>query len=126
MSDLKQYFENTKGFGILSTSSSSGAVNAAVYSRPHVMEDGTLAVVMNDKLSHANVLENPKAHFLFREKDAPGYKGKRISMTMIREEEDTELLFELCRRCEVSEEEPTKRRFLVFFSVDKELPLIGS
>lgn len=125
MSSLKEYFESKKGFGVLSTAGSDGSVNAAVYSRPHVMEDGSLAVVMNDRLSHKNVLETKKAHFLFRENTA-GYKGKRISMTMIREEEDTELLYELCRRCEIDEEGPTKRRFLVFFSVDKELPLIGS
>lgn len=125
MSELREYFDSTKGFGVLSTADTNGEVNAAVYSRPHVMDDGSLAVVMNDRLSHSNVVATQKAHFLFRE-NTSGYKGKRLSLTMLREEEDTELLFELCRRCKIDEEQPTKRRFLVFFRVDKELPLIGS
>jgi len=125
MSRLQEYFDNTKGFGVLSTADENGATNAAVYSRPHVMDDGTVAVVMNDRLSHRNVLATGKAHFLFRE-DTTGYKGKRLALTMVREEEDTDLLFDLCRRCKIDEEQPTKRRFLVFFNVDKELPLIGS
>jgi hypothetical protein len=123
---LKDYFENTKGLGVLSTAGASGEVNAAVYSRPHVMEDGSLAVIMNQRLSHKNVQENPKAHYLFRE-EGPGYKGKRLTLTMLRQEQDTELLQELCRRCypeELSGE--SKTRFLVFFRVDRELPLIGS
>lgn len=125
MSELKAYFENTKGFGVLSTADADGAVNAAVYSRPHVKDDGSIAVVMNDRLSHKNVLATKKAHFLFRE-NTTGYKGKRLSLSMLREEEDTDLLHELCRRCKIDEEQPTKRRFLVFFNVDKDVPLIGS
>lgn len=123
---MKKYFENTKGVGILSTSDLSGAVNAAVYSRPHVMDDGSLSLIMNSKLSHKNILENPKAHYLFMEEGA-GYKGKRLSLTMLREEENSELLHELCKRCYPSELEPEgKIRYLVFFRVDKELPLIGT
>ncbi len=125
MSDLKTYFNEKEGLGVLSTADSSGVVNAAIYSRPHVMDDGTLAVIMNDHLSHDNVLSNPKAHYLFREKDAPGYKGVRLALTQLREEENTELLYELCRRCDDREEETTKKRFLVFFRVDSQRPLIG-
>jgi hypothetical protein len=123
---MKNYFENTKGVGILSTSDISGAVNAAVYSRPHVMDDGTISLIMNKKLTHKNILENPKAHYLFME-EGPGYKGKRLSLTMLSEEENSDLLFELCRRCYPSELEPEgKTRYLVNFRVDKELPLIGT
>ena len=49
---LKEYFETNKGLGILSTADSQGKVDAAVYSRPHFMEDGTIALVMRDRLSH--------------------------------------------------------------------------
>ena len=31
--DLKEYFENTKGFGVLSTADKQGKVDAAVYSK---------------------------------------------------------------------------------------------
>jgi len=125
MMELKSYFEETKGFGVLSTSNAVGVVNAAIYSRPHVMEDGSLAIIMNDHQSHKNILENPKAHFLFME-SGPGYKGKRLSITMLREEEDTELLHDLCRRCHPKDLEQDKSpRFLVFFSVSSDRPLIG-
>ena len=124
--DLKTYFDETHGIGVLSTADASGAVNAAIYARPHVMEDGTLALIMNNKLSHKNVSENPKAHYLFIE-NGPGYKGKRLAITKLREEQDSELMYELCRRCYPKEMEPEgKIRFLVFFRIDKELPLIGS
>ncbi|MBU0987235.1 MAG: pyridoxamine 5'-phosphate oxidase family protein, partial [Proteobacteria bacterium] len=59
--ELKDYFENIKGLGILSTADRSGKVNAAVYSRPHFMEDGSLAFIMRDRLTHQNVLSNPHA-----------------------------------------------------------------
>ena len=46
MKDLQNYFESTKGFGVLATADSSGKVDAAVYSRPHFLEDGVLAFIM--------------------------------------------------------------------------------
>jgi hypothetical protein len=41
--NLKEYFENTKGVGVLSTADSSGKVNAAIYGRPHFVDDATVA-----------------------------------------------------------------------------------
>jgi hypothetical protein len=123
---LEAYFEANKGFGVLSTADKDGRVNAAVYSRPHVMEDGTVAFIMWDRLTHSNLQTNPHAMFLFRE-DAPGYKGKRLYLTKTREEEESELLHTL-RRKEPSpaEKEAKGSKFLVFFAVYKELPLIGA
>jgi len=121
--NLKDYFENTKGLGVLATADSGGKVDAAVYSRPHVMDDGTLALIMRDRLSHHNLQSNPHATYLFRE-ESPGYKGKRLFMTKLREEQDGNLLAELRRRQFVDETDETK--FLVFFKIDQELPLVGS
>lgn len=121
---LKAYFENTSGFGVLSTADSDGRVDSAVYSRPHFMEDGTLAFIMNDRLSHANLQSNPRAAYLFRE-GAQGYKGKRFFLTKIGEEKDSELLRQLKRRVYADEKESQGSRFLVFFRIDQELPLIG-
>ena len=59
--NLKTYFEETKGMGVLSTADGEGRVNAAVYARPHVMDDGSLAFVMRDRLSHNNLQSNPRA-----------------------------------------------------------------
>ena len=123
MMELKQYFEDTKGTGILATADADGKVDAAIYARPHFMEDGTLALIMRDRLTHHNLQSNPHATFLFIE-DGPGYKGKRLFMTKVREEKDSELLDSLRRRQYLDEKDEAK--FLVFFKLDKELPLVGS
>ena len=121
--NLKEYFENTKGLGVLATADGDGKVDAAVYARPHVMEDGTLAVIMRDRLTHHNLQSNPHATYLFKE-EGPGYKGKRLFITKVREEEDTEMLNSLRRRQYLDKRDEAK--FLVFFKLDKELPLIGA
>ena len=122
--DFKEYFENAKGLGVLSTADSNGRVNTAVYSRPHVMEDGTLAFIMRDRLTHANIQSNPHAAYMFRE-DSPGYKGKRLYLTRIREEEDADLIATLSRRQYRSDQDQRESRFLVFFKLEKERPLVG-
>jgi hypothetical protein len=121
--DLTAYFDNNRGFGILATADGDGKVDAAVYARPHVMEDGTIAMIMRDRLTHHNLQTNPHAAYLFHE-DGPGYKGKRLFLTKIREEKETDLLKSLRRRQYPDKKEEVK--FLVFFKVDQELPLIGN
>ena len=121
--ELKDYFENTKGVGVMATADADGKVDAAIYARPHFMEDGTIAMIMRDRLTHHNLQSNPHAAFLFIE-DGPGYKGKRLFLTKVREEQDSELLQSLRRRQYSKNNEEAK--FLVFFKLDKELPLIGA
>lgn len=119
---LKEYFDTTKGVGVLSTADTDGRVDAAIYSRPHFMKDGTLAFIMRDRLSHYNLQSNPHATYLFKE-EGPGYRGKRLFMSKLREEENTELLESLgCRKTAYVN---GVDRFLVFFNLDKQLPLIG-
>ena len=119
---LKEYFETNKGLGILSTADSQGKVDAAIYSRPHFMEDGTMALVMRDRLSHTNLQSNPHAMYLFKE-DGPGYKGKRLFITKVKEEKNTELLESLRRRKTAYADDAD--RFLVYFKIDEEVPLVG-
>ena len=121
--DLKQYFEDTKGVGVLATADSEGKVDAAIYARPHFMDDGTIAMIMRDRLTHHNLQSNPHACYLFIEK-GPGYKGKRLFLSKVREEQDSELLQSLRRRQYIDEKDETK--FLVFFNTNKELPLVGA
>jgi len=121
--DLKAYFEITEGLGVLATSDGEGRVDAAVYARPHFMEDGTIAMIMRDRLTHHNLQSNPHAAYLFYEKGT-GYKGKRLFLTKVREEQDTELMQSLRRRQYIDERDEVQ--FLVFFRIDKELPLVGS
>ena len=121
---LSEYFESTKGTGVLATADSGGKVDAAIYARPHVMEDGSLAFIMRDRLTHANLQSNPHAAFLFIE-DGPGYKGKRLFLKKVREEENAELIEELSRRSYKSGTETGESRFLAYFELEKEIPLIG-
>ena len=63
--EMHDYFENTTGNGVLATADAQGKVNQAVFSRPHVMEDGTAAFIMPHRLTHKNLQENPYAAYLF-------------------------------------------------------------
>ncbi|WP_028307963.1 pyridoxamine 5'-phosphate oxidase family protein [Desulfitibacter alkalitolerans] len=119
---LKEYFEEAKGVGILSTADENGVVDAAVYATPHVFDDETVAFIMRDRLSYHNVSKNPKACYLFLE-NSPGYMGKRLYLTKIREEKNSEQLFMLRRRNNAYD--ATKENlFLVTFNVDEVLPII--
>jgi hypothetical protein len=120
--DLKDYFENTQGRGVLATADSEGKVDAAVYSRPHVMDEETVAFIMRDRLTHHNLQSNPHAAYLFME-SAESFLGKRLFLTKTREEEDTDLARQLRRR--KSPDDKKGPLFLVFLHVDKILPLIG-
>lgn len=123
MKKLQEYFESTKGLGVLATADSEGKVDAAIYSKPHFLEEGTLAFIMRDRLTHHNLQSNPSATFLFVEENS-GYQGKRLFLRKAREDNNPDLIKKIKRR-KTSEgnEEPT---FLVFFTLEKELPLIGS
>ncbi|MGD9364511.1 MAG: pyridoxamine 5'-phosphate oxidase family protein [Desulfobacteraceae bacterium] len=122
--DLKSYFDQTKGLGILSTANYDGQVDAAVYSRPHVMADGTVAFIMRDRLTHYNLQTNPHAAYLFKE-DGEGYQGKRLFLTMIGEEKESDRLYELRRKSYPLDKDRREAKYLVFFNIDKTLPLIG-
>ena len=123
METLKDYFENTSGMGVMATADKEGKVNAAIYSRPHFLEDGSIAFIMRDRLTHHNLQSNPYAAYLFVE-EGPGYKGKRLYLRKIGEEENSELIQSLIRR--EYRNEKSGSRFLVAFQVDKVLPLIGA
>ena len=122
--ELKDYFANNNGFGVLSTSDSSGNVNSAVYARPHVMEDGSLAFIMRDRQSYKNIRSNPRATYLFRE-DGSGYNGVRLYLTKVREESDPDLIASIGRRKYPADQEAVESSFLVYFKLEKTRPLIG-
>ena len=123
MKKLQEYFESSKGFGVLATADSNGKVNAAIYSRPHFLEKETVAFIMRDRLTHHNLQSNPYATFLFVE-EGTRYQGKRLYLNKTREENNPDLVKKIKRRKNNDEnEEPT---FLVYFTVEMELPLIGA
>lgn len=121
--NLKDYFEQTTGTGVLATADAQGRVDAAIYARPHILEDGTAAFIMLDKLTHKNLQTNPHATFLFMEK-GEGYKGVRLFLKKLREETDPELIESLSRRG-VSQDYMQGSKFLVVFELEKILNLLG-
>jgi len=123
---LQEFFENANGIGVFSSADSQGKVTAAIYARPHFMADGTIAFIMRDRLTHSNIEENPYASYLFIEAER-GYKGIRLYLKKVREDQDAELLQLLTRRCLTPEEDTAKGpKFLVYFAIEKALDLIGS
>jgi len=123
--DLAHYFESMKGKGVLATADERGHVDVAVYARPHIVDQDTIAFIMPDRLTHHNLQSNIHAAYLFIE-EGHGYKGIRLFLSKVREEEDSELLHSIRRRKYATEPEGEETsRFLVFFKVNKILPLIG-
>lgn len=124
--DLKDYFENTKGTGVLATADKNGIVNAAIYARPHFPDPddkSTVAFVMAERLSHSNVQFNPSAAYLFIE-DGPGYKGIRLTLTKISEEVDPGKIAEVRRHSPTVDYHEEVPRYLVYFRIEGERPLI--
>ncbi|MBN1549011.1 MAG: pyridoxamine 5'-phosphate oxidase family protein [Syntrophaceae bacterium] len=121
---LKDYFDNAKGCGVLATADGAGKVNTAIYSRPHVMDEKTVAFIMAERLTHENLKSNPWAAYLFMEAGG-GWSGKRVYLKKLKEEQNDELIQEICRKCDYSRYE-VNNRFIVYFSVENVLPLIGS
>lgn len=121
--ELKQYFETIKGTGVLSTAAADGKVDSAIYSRPHFMDDGTIGFIMKDRLSHANLQENPHAAYLFIE-ETGGYKGRRLFITKVGEDTDMDKIMELKRRKKSAP--VSEKMYLVYFKIDQVLPLIGT
>ena len=123
---LKDYFENSRGTGILSTADEKGRVNSAIYARPHVMEDGAIGFIMAERLSRQNLQSNPHAAYLFIE-EGGGFRGKRLALTKLSESEDRELIERLRRRTySPADEQRIGALHLVLFKLDAERPLIGA
>jgi hypothetical protein len=123
---LSEYFEGTKGRGIIATADSTGHVTAAVYAKPHFLEDNSIAFIMADRLTHQNLQSNPHAVYLFME-SGEGYSGTRLYLSKTKEEKNSPLIDQIRRkeRSPADEEYQKQNRFLVYFVIDKALPLIG-
>jgi hypothetical protein len=123
--ELKDYFARVVGYAILATADSSGAVDLAVYSRPHFMDDDSIAFIMADRLTHHNLQSNPHAAYLFIE-EGGGYNGKRLYLTKTGESTDAALIDATRKKSGYTDREYGKElKYLVYFKIDKALPLIG-
>ena len=123
---LSEYFEKTDGHGVIATADCEGKVGAAVYARPHFINEKTVAFIMADRLMHKNLQSNPHASYLFVESNKED-AGKRIYLTKTKEEADRKRVDEMLRKevCPVDEGYIKGKRFLVYFKVDRVLPLVG-
>lgn len=124
--ELEKYFKETEGRGVMATADSGGHLTAAVYARPHFVDDENIAFIMADRLTHKNLESNPHATYLFME-SGDHYTGKRLYLTKTREEDDGELIDKIRRKeaCPVDEGYKEGLRHLVHFRIDKVLPLVG-
>ena len=119
---ISDYFKTAKGQGVLATADAQGKVDVAIYALPHVIDDKTIAFIMTEKLTYKNLQSNPFAAYLFVEEEEK-YKGRRLYLTKIKEERNSPLLDSIRRK-----EYPhlKGKESLVYFKVDKVLPLIGA
>ena len=123
--NLKEYFDNTEGTGILATADSDGTVDIAVYAKPEVIDDSTIAFVMKERLSHQNLKTNLSAAYMFIEK-GEGYTGKRLYLTKIREEINTSVIQEFIKKQPViASSKDDSNKYIVFFRVEDIWPLVG-
>jgi len=123
---LSEYFNKNDGLGILATADSDGNVNIALYAKPHFIDENTIAFIMADRLSHANLATNPRAAYLFKE-NGPGYKGKRLYLVKTKEDTDTALIDNLRRKKIPAEiKKKTGERFLVYFKIEKTIELTSA
>lgn len=121
---LHDYFESTEGIGVLGTADADGKVDLALYGRPHVVDEQTVALIMGDRLSHANISANPHAAYLFVER-GPGHKGKRLYLTKTAEASDPEQIEAMRRQSRKGHDYGDALKYLVTFRVEKVRPLTG-
>ena len=123
---LSEYFQKTTGRAVLATAGSDGKVDVAIYARPDFIDEERIAFIMADRLTHKNLQSNSHAAYLFMESGEP-FAGKRLFLTKMKEGKDSELIEKIRRKesCPVYEEYRDEIRHLVYFHIDKDLPLIG-
>jgi hypothetical protein len=115
--NLSDYFENADGVGILATSDVSGTVDAAIYAKPCIIDENTIAFSMLDRLSYANIRSNPHAAYMFLE-NGEGYEGKRLYLTKVREETDSDRIKALKKKHANIVGPDAINKHLVYFTID--------
>ena len=121
---LAEYFENVEGIGILGTADAAGKVDLALYARPHVIDENTVAFIMGDHLSHDNLSSNAHAAYLFVERGET-YNGLRMYLTRTHEETDPKKIEAMRRKSRGEQDYTGSPRFLVQFQVDEVRRLVG-
>ena len=123
---LADYFQKISGVGILATANKDGEVDAAIFATPTIIDDGQVAFIMRDRLTHKNLQSNPFAIYVFME-DGAFYKGTRIFLKKIKENTNPKLIESMSRRHLPPDEDKARGpKFIVYFEITKTLPLVGT
>ncbi len=120
---LKEYFEKTTGYGVLATADSKGKVDVAAYSKPFFEGEDTVGFAMYDRLTHANLQGNTSVAYLFVERDKEN-AGRRLYLKKTREEADGKKIDEFFKKFKIQEKYRPATKFIVYFKVEKALPLV--
>ena len=81
------------GRGVIATAGG-GEVNTAVYAKPHIVDDETVAWGMTDGRTFDNLRENPHASYLYMA-PARGFSGWRLTLELKEIKDSGELLDEI-------------------------------
>lgn len=123
---IGNYIGTKKGYGVLATADSKGKVNVAYYAKPYVTGEKTVALIMADRLTLANLRSNPKAAYIFIEA-GKAFAGIRLHLTKTREERAGDIKNSALKRSfdQASRRYSGEKLTLVHFRVNKVLPIIG-
>jgi hypothetical protein len=126
--NLKEYFKQHDGIGILATCDPDSVVDMALYVKPIVVDQTTVAFIMRQRLSHQNLKNHPCAAYMFIEKgtDTKTYRGVRLYLTMQREEINKSIIEAMHKKEPwIYPEGDDSEKFLVFFTITQIRPLVG-
>jgi len=113
------------GVGVMATAGVDGAVNTAVYSRPHVIDEGTAAWGMTEGRTYRNVRGNPNASYMYIFPGG-GYQGVRLTLRRKEIQESGSILEMIRARTRESsgEEAATAVKYVAFFEILEKRPLV--
>jgi len=82
--NLIEYFNKAPRLGVLSTSSSDGRVDSAVFGSPQMIDEKTVLAATANNRTFANLLENPYATYTIIEPadSITDWKGIRVYMKL--------------------------------------------
>ncbi|MCK9273601.1 MAG: pyridoxamine 5'-phosphate oxidase family protein [Syntrophales bacterium] len=123
--NLAEYFDSVKGLGVMATADPGGNVNIAAISSPVIMDDETAAFIMAGHLTYKNLQLNPKAAYLFKEKN--GYDGKRLYLTKIEEKQDIDLIEKIRKKRYpiFTTKYDNESKYVIIFHLDAIVPLVA-
>ncbi len=120
MQELRQYFKQTKGNGVLITSNRHGQVDAITYPKPIIDQNDYLVFITQDPLVYQNLSHNPQAMFVFLEYFQPN-KGLRLKLLKSHEENETAIQYSM--QSQNFSKKQSEIKHIISFHLQDKLPL---